>query len=270
MLSDHFSPPPSEVLQRFRFNGRVRQPGESVSTFVAEIRKLSEHCNFGDALDKTMRDCIIGGINDEAIREKLLAEKGDLTYKRTVEIKSVNMLTAIRWVALAWSKVAADTICKCFRKAGILDTDLDVISRDADDNDPFLEADNLQELSRLIEKTGDDGCSSSEFVSGDDDLPVCVEMDDDNWPVFFTNDVDEEEEEEDSDNDDGSDPEQVVSLHIKSYKDAIVALEDVILFLQQKGNLEEAVSLGSTIDAICKSKNALMVQTTLDNYFVQK
>ena len=53
--------------------------------------------------------------------------------------------------------------------------DVDVVSRDADDNDPFLEADNLQELSRLIEKTDDDGCSSSEFVSGDDDLPVCME-----------------------------------------------------------------------------------------------
>ena len=84
-LSHHFSPPPSEVMQRLRFNSRLRKPGESVSAFVAELRKLSEHCNFGDALDKASRDRIVGGINDEVIQKKLLSER-ELTYKRAVEI----------------------------------------------------------------------------------------------------------------------------------------------------------------------------------------
>ena len=85
LLSAHFSPPPSEALQRFRFYGRVRQPGESVAAFVAELRKLSEHCNFGDSLNKALRDRIIGIINDDAIRDKLLGER-TLTYERAVEI----------------------------------------------------------------------------------------------------------------------------------------------------------------------------------------
>ena len=46
-------------------------------------------------------------------------------------------------------------------------------------------SDKLLELDRLIEKTADDGCSTVEFVAGDDDLPVCVEMDDDNWQSVF-------------------------------------------------------------------------------------
>ena len=37
VLTKHFSPPPSEVIQRFRFYSRVRQPGESVSAFVAAL-----------------------------------------------------------------------------------------------------------------------------------------------------------------------------------------------------------------------------------------
>ena len=59
--------------------------------------------------------------------------KIDECDKASDVVKSVNLLTIIRWVALAWS----NSICKCFRKAGILDTDLDMVSRDADDNDPF-------------------------------------------------------------------------------------------------------------------------------------
>ena len=134
---------------------------------------------------------------------RYVISKIDEVDKASDVVKSVNLLSAIRWVALAWSQVTADTISKCFRKAGILDTDLDVICRDADDNDPFLQADNLLELGKLIEKTGDESCSSNEFACGDDDLPVCAEMDDDNWQSVFldelTNDPEKEEGEEDSD-----------------------------------------------------------------------
>ena len=185
-------------------------------------------------------------------------------------------MIAIRWVALAWSQVTADTISKCFRKAGILDTELDVICRDAVDNDPFLECDKLLELGRLIEKTADDGCSTVEFVAGDDDLLVCVEMDDDNWQSVFldelTNDPGQKEDEEDSDceiDDDSANQMSEVLLKIKSYKEAMVALEDVVLFLHHKGDTEETMSLGSTIDAICMRRSAATVQITLDSFLDQ-
>ena len=38
---------------------------------------------------------------------------------------------------------------------------------------------------------------------------------------------------------------------LKWYKQAIMVLEDVVKFLQNKGNMEEALSLGCTIDGIC-------------------
>ncbi len=85
VLIRHFSPPPSEVIQRFRFYSRSRQPGESVSAFIAELRRLTEHCNFGASLNAALRDRIVGGINDEATRKRLLGERA-LTYQRAVEI----------------------------------------------------------------------------------------------------------------------------------------------------------------------------------------
>ena len=44
-------------------------------------------------------------------------------------VNSVNILMAIRWVAQTWSLVKPETINRCFRKAGILDRGMEVVSR---------------------------------------------------------------------------------------------------------------------------------------------
>ena len=54
ILTKHYSPPPSEVVQSYRFFSRVRQPGESVSAFVAALRRLANDCNFGDAMEQIL------------------------------------------------------------------------------------------------------------------------------------------------------------------------------------------------------------------------
>ena len=84
-LSQHFSPPPSEIVEQTKFHSRFRKPGESVASFVAQLRSLSEHCNFGDTLEVMIRDRLVCGINDDAIQKRLLSEP-KLTYKRAVEL----------------------------------------------------------------------------------------------------------------------------------------------------------------------------------------
>ena len=73
-LTKHYSPPPSEVVQSYRFFTRVRQPGEMVSAFVAALWRLAKDCNFGDTMERILRDKIIFSINDEIIQKKLLDE----------------------------------------------------------------------------------------------------------------------------------------------------------------------------------------------------
>ena len=57
-LKDHHELKPSEIEQRCKFNSMVRQPGESVSTFMSQLCLLAEHCNFGTAaaLQDMLRD----------------------------------------------------------------------------------------------------------------------------------------------------------------------------------------------------------------------
>ena len=84
-LEEHFSPKPSEIVERFRFHTRTRKPGESVANFIASLRALSEHCNFGTVLEDMLRDRLVCGVNDDTTQKRLLAEP-NLTYKRAVEI----------------------------------------------------------------------------------------------------------------------------------------------------------------------------------------
>ena len=60
-LKDHHEPKLSEIVQRCKFNSMVRQPGESVLTFVSQLRLLAEHCNFGTvaALQEMLRDRLV-------------------------------------------------------------------------------------------------------------------------------------------------------------------------------------------------------------------
>ena len=64
-------------------------------------------------------------------------------------IKSTNVLIALRWVAIAWRKVQSTTIQICFRRAGILSTDLDVQTL-CEDKDPFQDIDIQVGMSSLI------------------------------------------------------------------------------------------------------------------------
>ena len=45
-MKKHQCPAPSETVQRFKFNTRMHQPNESVSTYVAELRSLIEFCGY--------------------------------------------------------------------------------------------------------------------------------------------------------------------------------------------------------------------------------
>ena len=61
--------------------------------------------------------------------------------------------------------------CKSFCKTGILDSTLNVVSCDLDDEDPFLAADESMALQGLIDET----ILVVTTVNGEDDVPVCLD-----------------------------------------------------------------------------------------------
>ena len=47
VLGNHYSPKPLIITERSRFHKRNQKEGESISQFVAVLKWLSEHCEFG-------------------------------------------------------------------------------------------------------------------------------------------------------------------------------------------------------------------------------
>eukprot|EP00731_Ephydatia_muelleri_P002767 Em0001g2767a len=79
------TPAPSSIVQRFKFFCRSQQDSESVSQFVAELRKLSEFCEFGDTLDVMLRDRLVCGVRNQKLQQRLLAES-NLTFTKAFGI----------------------------------------------------------------------------------------------------------------------------------------------------------------------------------------
>ena len=85
LLQDHFMPKPSTVVQQFKFNTRFQQPSETITMFLAELRHLSEHCEFGITLDEMLRDRLVCGVRDIRIQRRLLTEP-KLTLKPALDL----------------------------------------------------------------------------------------------------------------------------------------------------------------------------------------
>ena len=95
LVKKHYNPRPSAITQRFKFNSRVRQPGETVAEYIAEaeLRKLSEHCDFKDTLEDMLRDRLVWGIADSRIQHRLLSED-KLTFTAALELTQAMELAA--------------------------------------------------------------------------------------------------------------------------------------------------------------------------------
>ncbi|XP_040355376.1 uncharacterized protein LOC121045941 [Ixodes scapularis] len=73
ILLNHYAPRRSGVVERYKFYRRDQCQGENISDFVVEI--------FGTSLEEALRDRLIAGLQNDAIRFKLLAiNNKDLTF----------------------------------------------------------------------------------------------------------------------------------------------------------------------------------------------
>ncbi|XP_064470249.1 uncharacterized protein K02A2.6-like [Ornithodoros turicata] len=85
VLREHLSPRPSVIAERAKFHKRVQQENESISDFVAELKRLAETCKFGNNLQEALRDRLVCGLLRLDIQKALFTEDESLTFKKATE-----------------------------------------------------------------------------------------------------------------------------------------------------------------------------------------
>ena len=81
-------------FERYRFNKRAQEAGESYDQYKTALRKLAEGCEFDTITpEEILHDRLIFGIRDAKVRERLLRES-QLTLKKTDEICRASESTA--------------------------------------------------------------------------------------------------------------------------------------------------------------------------------
>ncbi|KAI5725500.1 hypothetical protein M8J77_016303 [Diaphorina citri] len=77
-FKSYFVPKANVIYERAVFNRRTQQVGEAVETFITDLHKLSQRCNYGPLRDELIRDQIVIGVLDRELSEMLQLD-GDLT-----------------------------------------------------------------------------------------------------------------------------------------------------------------------------------------------
>ena len=65
----------NEIYERYIFNSRNQEVGETFDTFLSSLRTLAKSCNYGPLRDSLIRDRIVMGIRDEPTRKRLLHDE---------------------------------------------------------------------------------------------------------------------------------------------------------------------------------------------------
>lgn len=84
---DEYCEPRTQVIyERYRFNNRKQEAGDSISACVTDLGVIAKNCAH-DAItsDEILRDRLVLGVRDEKVQERLL-RVNDLTLSKAIDI----------------------------------------------------------------------------------------------------------------------------------------------------------------------------------------
>ena len=106
-------------------------------------------------------------------------------------------------------------------------------------------------------------CEVEDYITGENSLPVCAGLDDSDWESSFFAELNQEQ---DPNEEHEEDEEIEHSQMIKTYKYANVYLEELHIFFEKEGHIEEALKIDSIMDKV--SLLSSKKQTTSDSWLI--
>ncbi|GFY09034.1 retrovirus-related Pol polyprotein from transposon 297 [Trichonephila clavipes] len=84
-FQEHCSPRQNVVYERYKFFSCVQLEGQTIDTYVTQLKTLTSTCEFAEQENGLIRDRIVLGIKDSGLQERLLREN-NLNIEKSIEI----------------------------------------------------------------------------------------------------------------------------------------------------------------------------------------
>ena len=85
LLEEHCVGHTNVIYERYLFNDRDQELGESIENYVATLRRMAQSYEFDTLADQLVRDSIVCGISDIVVRKRLPQER-DLTLSKCIDM----------------------------------------------------------------------------------------------------------------------------------------------------------------------------------------
>ena len=89
------NPQANITMERHKFNTRTQQRGESIQTYISDLKNKASTCEFGDLKDEMIKDRLVCGIENDKLRRSLLQED-KLTLLKAIELCQISELSEQR------------------------------------------------------------------------------------------------------------------------------------------------------------------------------
>ncbi len=86
------NPQQNKTMERHKFHSRNQKQGETIESFISDLRIKAKACHCGELTDEIICDMILCGINSESLRKTLLRDS-DLSLTKAISICCINEMT---------------------------------------------------------------------------------------------------------------------------------------------------------------------------------
>ena len=85
-INKYFEVRRNVIVERVKFNKRVDQTGESINSFIQDLYRIADGCEYGTLKNELIHDRIIVGVLDDALNSEKLQTKTKLTLEEAVKL----------------------------------------------------------------------------------------------------------------------------------------------------------------------------------------
>ena len=111
-------------------------------------------------------------------------------------------------------------------------------------------------------------CSLGEYLHGEEEVSVCVDKDGEDWDANFLAKLNNDDKLNEADDEDDMDVDEEPVSKFTRFSQVIKKLDDIKLFLEDRGCTNEANAVSSAVDIVASVHIASMKQITLRDFFM--